>query len=220
MIYSVKGIEIVLCRIPRYYIETNSKGEDSMKALLICGSPRKEGNTEILLNKARERLVNRGVPSEVVLLAEHTVKPCIACDRCRKVKDGTCAAIKDDDFHPIFKKMCEADAIIVGSPVYFGCATSQTTSLLHRAGYVSGANGNFFKGKIGAPVVVARRAGQNFTYAQLQFFFTINDMIVPGSTYWNVAFGRQKGEVAGDDEGIETINHFADNVAGLLQKLV
>lgn len=219
MIFPMKGIEIVLCLIPRYYIETNSKGEDSMKTLLICGSPRKEGNTEILLNKARERLVNRGVPSEVVLLAEHTVKPCIACEGCKKLMDGTCS-IKDDDFHSIFEKMREADAIIVGSPVYFGCATSQTTGLLHRAGYVSSANGNFFKGKIGAPVVVARRAGQNFTYAQLQFFFTINDMIVPGSTYWNVAFGRKKGEVTDDKEGIETINHFADNVADLLQKLV
>lgn len=187
-----------------------------MKALFICGSPRKEGNTEILLNLASNRLRDRGVESEMVLLAEHTVKPCIACERCKKSKDGTCPAIHDDDFHPIFEKMCEADAIIVGSPVYFGSATAQITGLLHRAGYLSRANGNYFAGKIGAPVVVARRAGQNFTYAQLQFFFTINDMIVPGSTYWNVAFGRKKGDVNSDDEGIETISHFADNVADLL----
>jgi multimeric flavodoxin WrbA len=189
-----------------------------MKALLICGSPRKEGNTEILLNLLKDRLVDRGVSGEVVLLSEHTVMPCIACERCKKVKDGTCPAITDDDFHPIFEKMREADAIIVGSPVYFGCATSQTTSLLHRAGYLSRANGNYFAGKIGAPVVVARRAGQNFTYAQLLFFFTINDMIVPGSTYWNVAFGRKKGDVTDDEEGIETIHHFADNVADLLHR--
>ena len=189
-----------------------------MKALLICGSPRKEGNTEILLNLARDRLTERGVESEVVLLADHTVKPCIACERCKKAQNGTCPGLPDDDFHPIFEKMREADAIIVGSPVYFGSATSQITSLLHRAGYVSRSNGNYFEGKIGAPVVVARRAGQNFTYAQLQFFFTINDMIVPGSTYWNVAFGRKKGDVNSDEEGLETINHFANNVADLLQK--
>jgi len=188
-----------------------------MKALLVCGSPRREGNTEILLDRARHRLEQRGISSELVLLAEHEVKPCIACGKCKEQKDGTCT-VKDDDFHPIFMKMREADAIIVGSPVYFGCATSQITSLLHRAGYVSRANGNFFKGKIGAPVVVARRAGQNFTYAQLLFFFTVNDMIVPGSTYWNIAFGRQKGDVTGDDEGVETIDHFADNVADLLSR--
>ena len=188
-----------------------------MKALLICGSPRKEGNTEILLNLANDRLKKRGVESDVVLLADHTVKPCIACERCKKSNDGTCPAIQDDDFQPIFEKMREADAIIAGSPVYFGSATSQITSLLHRAGYVSRANGNYFEGKIGAPVVVARRAGQNFTYAQLMFFFTINDMTVPGSTYWNIAFGRKKGDVNGDEEGIETINHFAENVANLLQ---
>lgn len=187
-----------------------------MKALLICGSPRKEGNTEILLNLARDRLHRRGVESEVVLLADHTVKPCTACERCKKKGDGTCPAIQDDDFQSIFEKMREADAIVAGSPVYFGCATSQITSLLHRAGYVSRANGNYFEGKIGAPVVVARRAGQNFTYAQLLFFFTINDMTVPGSTYWNVAFGRKKGDVRDDEEGIQTINHFADNLADLL----
>jgi multimeric flavodoxin WrbA len=191
--------------------------EGPMKAVLICGSPRKQGNTEILLDHARKKLEERGVSSELILLAEHEVKPCVACRKCKELKDGTCT-MKDDDFHPLFQKMREADAIIVGSPVYFGCATSQTTSLLHRAGYVSRANGNFFKGKIGAPIVVARRAGQNFTYAQLLFFFTINDMIVPGSTYWNVAFGRNKGEVIDDEEGMETISHFADNVADLLSR--
>jgi multimeric flavodoxin WrbA len=188
-----------------------------MKAVLICGSPRKEGNTEILLNYARARLEERGISSELLLLADHEVKPCIACAKCKELKDGTCA-VKDDDFHHFLQKMREADAIIVGSPVYFGCATSQTTGLLQRAGYVSRVNGNFFKGKIGAPVVVARRAGQNFTYAQLLFFFTINDMIVPGSSYWNVAFGRNRGEVTGDEEGLETIAHFADNVADLLAR--
>ena len=187
-----------------------------MEVLGIHGSPRKGGNTEILLKRVQQRLEERDIACELILLSGQNVKPCIACERCKQLKDGTCA-IKDDDFHPLFQSMRESDAIIVGSPVYFGCATSQTTSLLHRAGYVSRANGNYFKGKIGAPVVVARRAGQNFTYAQLMFFFTINDMVVPGSTYWNIAFGRKKGEVTGDDEGMETVEHFADNVADLLQ---
>lgn len=188
------------------------------KVLAICGSPRINGNTQMLLEMACEKLRWRGIDTELVLLSKKTVQPCIACGKCKEMKDGTCS-MKNDDFHPIFKKMIEADAFIIGSPVYFGSATSQTTSLLHRAGYVSRANGNFFKGKIGGAIVVARRAGQNFTFAQLQYFFTINDMITPGSTYWNIAFGRNKGDVMVDEEGLSTINHFADNVADLLLKL-
>jgi multimeric flavodoxin WrbA len=189
-----------------------------MKALVISGSPRPGGNTEQLLELACATLRERSVEAELVPLAGKTVKPCVACTRCKTTKDRTCA-IKDDDFHPILEKLIAADAFIIGSPVYFGCATSQTTSFLHRAGYVSRNNDGFLGGKVGAPVVVGRRAGHNFTYAQLMFFFIINDMIVPGSSYWNVAFGRAPGEVAGDREGLETIRHFARNVADLLQRL-
>jgi multimeric flavodoxin WrbA len=189
-----------------------------MKALAICGSPRAGGNTEQLLELACATLRERSVETELLTLAGRTIKPCVACMRCKTLKDRTCA-IKDDDFHPILEKLVAADAFIVGSPVYFGCATSQTTSFLHRAGYVSRNNDGFLGGKVGAPVVVARRAGHNFTYAQLMFFFTINDMIVPGSTYWNVALARNPGDVAGDKEGLETIRHFARNVADLLHRL-
>jgi len=189
-----------------------------MKVLAICGSPRLNGNTQKLLEIACKQIESKGIDTELVLLHGKTIKPCVACRKCKERKDMTCT-IKDDDFHPIFNKILDADALIVGSPVYFGSATSQTTSLLHRVGYVSRGNDNPLKGKVGGPIVVARRAGQNFTYAQLLFFFTINNMIVPGSTYWNIAFGRDKGEVLSDEEGLRTINNFADNVANLLIKL-
>jgi multimeric flavodoxin WrbA len=191
------------------------RNQSEKKVVAICGSPRLNGNTQMLLETACSILNARGIKTELVLLANHNVKPCIGCAKCKELKNKTCA-IKDDDFHIILQKMIEADGIIVGSPVYFGSATSQTTSLLHRAGYVSRNNGNIFKGKIGAPIVVGRRAGHNFTYAQLLFFFTVNDMIVPGSSYWNIAFGRQKGDVKGDEEGMETIKNFAVNMANLL----
>ncbi|MGQ9615489.1 MAG: flavodoxin family protein [Spirochaetota bacterium] len=194
---------------------TARKDQSGKKVLAICGSPRLNGNTQTLLETACSILNSRGIKTELILLANHNIKPCIGCARCKELKDKTCA-IKDDDFHLILQKMLEADGIIVGSPVYFGSATSQTTSLLHRAGYVSRNNGHIFKGKIGAPVVVGRRAGHNFTYAQLLFFFIVNNMIVPGSTYWNIAFGRQKGDVNGDEEGMETIRNFAVNMANLL----
>ena len=189
-----------------------------MKALVVCGSPRQNGNTQYILEIVCESLREKKIETELVLLCDKEIKPCIACEKCKQLKDRTCA-IKEDDFHPILDKIIATDAFIIGSPVYFGSATSQTTSLLHRAAYVSRANDKFLTGKVGAPVIVARRAGQNFTYAQLLFFFTINDMVVPGSTYWNIAFGRKKGEVKNDEEGIETVKHFADNVADLLFKL-
>jgi multimeric flavodoxin WrbA len=184
----------------------------------VCGSPRENGNTQILLERFCEKAKSHGAAPELVLLHDKTIKPCTACRVCKEVRDRTCV-IKDDDFHPIFEKMLDAKALVVGSPVYFGMATSQITSLLHRAGYVSQGNGKLLTGKVGGAVVVARRAGQNFTFAQLNFFFGINDMIVPGSTYWNIAFGRQKGEVMNDQEGLQTIDRFAENVAALVKRL-
>jgi len=187
-----------------------------MKAILICGSPRKNGNTQQILKVAEDALKEEGVDTELVLLSGATVKPCTACMTCKRTVDMTCA-IKDDDFHEIFGKMVKADALIIGSPVYFGSATSQTTSLLHRAGYVARNNNNPLSGKIGAPVVVARRASKTFTYAQLALFYTINDMSVVGSSYWNVAIGRNPGEVIDDEEGVQTVKKCMKNIAELLK---
>jgi multimeric flavodoxin WrbA len=188
-----------------------------MKAVLVCGSPRLRGNTQSLLEIAEDVLNENGINTELIPLHGKEIKPCTACNRCRETKDRTCS-IKDDDFHEVFNKILEADAFIIGSPVYFGSATSQTTSLLHRTGYVSRGNGFLLRGKVGAPIVVARRAGHNFTYAQLVLFFTMNDMIVAGSTYWNIAFGRKPGEVVEDEEGVETIKRCAKNISMLLAR--
>ncbi|MBN1401246.1 MAG: flavodoxin family protein [Anaerolineae bacterium] len=189
-----------------------------MKAIGICGSPRKGGNTEALVQRCLARLEQAGIETEFVHLGEKTVKPCLGCATCRETQDLTCA-IKDDDFHPIFDAMLEAKIIVVGSPVYYGSATPQTMALLDRAGYVSGADGRRLSRKIGGPIVVARRAGQNFTYAQLVYWYTINDMIVAGSTYWNIAFGREPGQVLEDEEGLRTVDRFADNLIWLAGKL-
>ncbi len=189
-----------------------------MKAIGICGSPRKEGNTEILLRKCLDILEKGGIDTELIRLCDKKISPCMACGVCRKTLDKTCS-IKDDDFHAVFSSMVEADIIVIGSPVYFGSATPQLMSLLDRAGYVSRGNGNLFSRKIGGPLVVARRAGHNFTYAQLLFWFMINDMIVPGSGYWNIAFGRAIGDVMNDTEGIATVEHFAENLCWLAEKL-
>jgi multimeric flavodoxin WrbA len=191
----------------------------AMYAIAISGSPRKQGNTETLLQRCLDRLDDRGVEGELVPLRDKTIKGCRACATCNRLKDKTCNQ-KDDDFHPVFEKMQHADIIVVGSPVYFGSATPEMMALLDRAGYVSRANGNLFSRKIGGPVAVARRAGHNFTFAQLLMWFMINDMVVPGSSYWNVALAREVGEVANDSEALATIERFADNLAWLAGRLL
>ena len=187
-----------------------------MKALGICGSPRSKGNTYRLVKAALEPIEAAGVETELVELADLDIRPCRACLECK----GKEYCQQDDDFNPVFDKMKAAEAILLGSPVHFGSATANLISLLDRAGYVDRVNKhNFFVRKVGGPIVVARRAGQNFTFAQLNYFFLINEMIVPGSTYWNVAFGCEKGEVHSDAEGLDTVKTLAQNMAWLLRKL-
>jgi multimeric flavodoxin WrbA len=133
-------------------------------------------------------------------------------------KDKEQCPIKDD-LLPIYKKMKAAEAIILASPVYFGSATALLKALMERAGYIAANNGRVFEGKVGGPLVVGRRAGQNFTLAQLTFWFQIEGFFIPGSTYWNIAFGRRRGEVADDEEGLATARRFGKNVALLVKKL-
>ncbi len=185
-----------------------------MHAVAISGSPRKHGNTETLLQHCLDALAKHGVSGELIPLRDKTIKGCRACEICRKNKDGRCNT-RDDDFHPVFEAMLKADIIVVGSPVYFGSATPEMMALLDRAGYVAKVNGDLFSRKLGGPVAVARRAGHNFTYAQLLFWFLINDMIVPGAGYWNVGLARKVGEIEDDKEALATVERFAENLAWL-----
>lgn len=188
-----------------------------MHAVAISGSPRKGGNTETLLGRCLEGLAKRGITTELISLRDKTIKGCRACTVCSRNRDKQCNT-KDDDFHPIFEAMQKADIIVVGSPVYFGSATPEMMALLDRAGYVSRANGHLFSRKLGGPIAIARRAGHNFTYAQLMFWFTINDFIVPGSTYWTVGLAGLPGKIAEDEEGLRTVDRFAENLAWLGEK--
>lgn len=189
-----------------------------MNAIAISGSARGGGNTEILLKKCLSILESEGIPGELVCLAEKRIEACTACGECFKNQDNACV-LGQDDFDEVFAKMVAADIIILGSPVYFGSAPADLVALMDRAGYVARANGNLFSRKLGGPVVVARRAGQNFTYAQLMYWFMIADMVVPGSTYWNVGFGHAPGEVNDDTEALETVTRFAENLAWLAKKI-
>jgi len=189
-----------------------------MKVLGISGSPRPGGNTDILVKLALEVMAQEGLQTEFLSLADRPIKPCMACRGCATAEGFRCVQ-HDPAFEGMIERFMAADGILVGSPVYFGSATPQTMALLDRVGYVARMKDNFLRRKVGAAIVVARRAGQNFTFAQLNYFFLINEMIVPGSTYWNVAFGREKGEVHGDAEGLGTVRTLGAHMAWLIKKL-
>lgn len=189
-----------------------------MKVLGISGSPRAEGNTELLVKLGLDVLAGEGIETEFLSLADRPVKPCTACGGCSQPGARDCVQ-EDPAFEGIVDRFAAADGVLIGSPVYFGSATPETMAMLDRVGYVSRHGENFLRRKVGAAIVVGRRAGQNFTFAQLNYFFLISEMIVPGSTYWNVAVGRQKGEVSEDAEGLDTVRTLARNMAWLLKKI-
>ncbi len=180
-----------------------------MKVVAVVGSPRKNGNTEILAAHTLKAIAEEGIETELISLAGKDIRGCTACMAC--AKEEKCSI--QDDLPPIYEKMKAADGIILASPVYYGSCTALLKGLMERAGYLSRHSNNAFKGKVGGPLVVARRAGHNFTVAQLDFWFHISGITVPGSTYWNIAFGREKGEVSNDEEGLHTAWNFGKNMA-------
>ena len=189
-----------------------------MKVFGISGSPRKGGNTDILVGTALNILEREGFQTDFLSLADRPIKPCVACLGCAKAEGYQCMQ-EDPAFEGVVARFIEADGILVGSPVHFGSATPSTMAMLDRVGFVARQKENFLRRKVGAAITVARRAGANFTFAQLNYFFLINEMIVPGSTYWNIAIARQKGEVTGDTEGLQTVTNLAKNMAWLLKKI-
>lgn len=185
-----------------------------MKAIGIVGSPRPNGNTELLTAHTLKAIAEEGLDTELVRLAGLEIQPCNACLICR----GKEQCSIEDDMFPVYLKMKEADGIILASPVYYGSATSLIKALMERAGHISRGNGGTFRGKVGGPLVVARRAGQNFTFAQLTLWFQILGFFIPGSSYWNVAIGHEKGQVTQDEEGLRTAWNFGKNMAFLIKK--
>ena len=185
------------------------------KVLLLSGSPKPEGNTAQLMRECARIIEEQGVETEIVSLADRKIESCTACGKCTEL--GYCTL--EDDLSEIMNKVRESEGFIVGSPVYFGTARGDVMAALQRIGYVSRMTDRFLSGKVGGAIAVARRGGHTFTLQEMLMFFLINDMIVPGSTYWNMVFGRLPGEVWKDTEGIETIRHFAANVANLVRKL-
>jgi len=185
-----------------------------MRAVAINGSPRKGGNTEILLRKALAPLAAAGWETEFIQIGGAAIRGCQACYACFDKQNSQCSQ-KDEVFNQCFAKMVAADAILLGSPTYFTDVSAEMKALLDRAGLVALANGGLFRGKIGAAVVAVRRGGGTHAFDTLNHMFLMSGAIVPGSTYWNLGFGREKGEVAGDNEAARNMEDLGQTIAWL-----
>jgi multimeric flavodoxin WrbA len=189
-----------------------------MKVIAFNGSARKDGNTAILIREVFKELEADQIETEMIQLAGKTIRGCIACGKCFENKNQKC--VVDNDFaNECIEKMIEADGIILGSPTYFADVTTETKALIDRAGFVARANSFMFKRKIGAAVVAVRRAGAIHVFDTINHFFLIGQMIIVGSSYWNMGFGLSKGEVEQDQEGLETMRTLGRNMAWLLKKI-
>lgn len=189
-----------------------------MKVIAFNGSARKGGNTAQMIKVVFEELEREGIETELIELGGKSLSGCIACYKCLENKDQRCA-VTSDAMNSYIEKMLEADGIIIGSPTYFADLTTNTKALVERCGMVSRVNGDMFKRKLGAGVVAARRGGASHVFSSLNYFFLISQMIVVGSSYWNIGMGRNPGEVMKDEEGIKTMRDLGINMAWLLKKI-
>ncbi len=189
-----------------------------MKVVAFNGSPRKEGNTHLLILRVFDELNKEGIETESIHFGGKPLRGCTACLKCVEHKDKRCV-LPDDGLNDYVAKMGQAEGIVLASPVYFSNVTAEMKALIDRAGYVSKANGGLLRRKVGAAVVAVRRAGATIVYSDLNFFFGIQEMIIPGSSYWNLGIGRLPGEVLQDEEGLKTMEVLGQNMAWLLKKL-
>ena len=189
-----------------------------MKVVGISGSLRPQSNTLYYVKTALGVLEAQGIQTELVSLKGKEIRPCTGCYDC--TKQGRCT-IEGDDFDEILEKMRAAEGLILGSPVYLSSVVPQMMALLSRATFVAYWNNKFLSGKVGGPITVARRAGHNMAFSQLLLWFFINGLIVPGSTYWNVATAGTGGarDAEKDTEAIQTVTNFTQNMAQLMKKL-
>jgi multimeric flavodoxin WrbA len=188
-----------------------------MKVVAFNGSPREKGNTYHAIQIVFEELRKEGIKTELIQLGGSDIKACKACFKCYEKKNRRC--IQEDPFNLFMEAMTGADGIIIGSPTYFSNVSAETKAFIDRAGLVAIANDYLLRRKVGAAVVAVRRAGATHVYSSINYFFGINHMIIPGSSYWNLGIGLEPGDVLKDKEGVGTFRDLGQNMAWLLGKL-
>lgn len=188
-----------------------------MRALGINGSPKKEGNTYLAIKTVMDILKADGLETEIFHIGGRPVSGCTDCKKCLKNRNGECAI--NDHINEAIKKAAASDILLIGSPVYFSNVSTEVKAFIDRAGRVGRANDFLFKNKIGAAIAVARRAGKTSVISQINYFFLVEQMIIPGSTYWNGLVGRDPGDVLSDKEGLQNLKVLAQNISWLARKL-
>ncbi len=188
-----------------------------MKVVAFNGSPRPDGNTSLLIRLVLGELEKEGIETETLQVGGAEIRGCSACMKCKEQQNRRCSI--EDDGNSFLGKMWDADGILLGSPTYFSDVTAEMKALIDRAGYVSRQNGHLLRRKVGAGVVALRRGGGIHAFDTLNHFFLISEMVVPGSSYWNLAFGQDKGDVELDAEGQRTMQTLGRNMAWLLQRI-
>lgn len=189
-----------------------------MNLIAVNGSPRPQGNTNMLLKTVCEPLEAAGIGTRIIQLAGTNLRGCTACMKCVENKNRRCV-IDSDPLNEILQQIYSADGLVLGSPTYFADVTAEMKAFIDRSGFVCRANGHLLRRKVGAGVVAVRRGGSMHALQTLQNYFLINEVIVPGSSYWNIAYGRNPGEVANDTEGMDTMRRLGENIAWLMNKL-
>lgn len=189
-----------------------------MKVTAFNGSARKDGNTAILIDHVIRELKTEGIETEIFQLAGKKINGCTACFKCFERLDKRCSGRKDA-VNEYIEKMIESDGIILGSPTYFANISSEMKALIDRAGMVAKVNGDLFQRKVGAAVVAVRRGGAIHAFNAMNHFFFISQMVVPGSSYWNIGIGREAGDVQKDEEGTQTMKILGQNMAWLMKKI-
>ncbi len=185
------------------------------KVILLNASPRKNSNTKMVLEECAKEIEKEGVEAEIITLRGKKIQSCIVCDKC--MEKGNC--VLPDGLDEIIDKLREADGFIPAAPVYFGTARGDIMAAFQRIGRVSRHGDKFLDWMVGGPIAVARRGGVTLTLQEMSMFFTINNMIIAGSNYWNMVIAGAEGTALEDEEGIETIRLFARNVAQLIKKV-
>jgi multimeric flavodoxin WrbA len=189
--------------------------DNMSKVILLNASPRANSNTGIVLEQCAGEIEAEGVETEIISLKGMKIQSCIACSKC--AEKGNC--ILDDGLDEIIEKIRHADGFIPAAPVYFGTARGDIMAALQRIGKVSRGGDKFLDWMVGGPIAVARRGGVTLTLQEMLMFFAINNMIVAGSTYWNMVIAGPEGTAMEDEEGIETIRLFGRNVAKIIKKV-
>ena len=186
-----------------------------MKVLLISASPRNGGNTFIALSEVQKTLEKDGIETELIQIGAKPVRGCIACNWCKSHPEAARCVFDDDIVNGISAKAKEADAFVFGAPVYYGVPNGSAISLVQR---LLSSNGQAFKYKPVANVCICRRGGADVSYQTMNMMFEMMSMPVVTSQYWNIAYGREKGQAAQDVEGMQTMRTLAHNMSWMLKK--